>query len=85
MKTTDIKYGKILSVIQTENNKTKIYTEKVFNLDKIVSNIECFSMQLSLSKLNKTIKNIEALGFKVEKDLSYGFEFECKIYCNLIY
>lgn len=85
MKTTNIKYGKVLTAIKTQNNTTSISTEKVSNLSKIVSDVETFSIVLSLSKVKKTIKIIESLGFGVEIDNNFGFDFECKIYCNLIY
>ena len=85
MKTTFIKYGKVLSVIQEENGCNKVFMDKIGNLKNIVSDLECFSIQLSLSKLNKTLKTIKDLGFDVEVDNDYGFDFECRIYCNLKY
>jgi len=85
MKTTFIKYGKVLSVIQQENGINKVFIEKINSLKDIVSDTESFCIQLSLSKLSKTLKNIKSLGFDCEVDYDYGFDFECKIYCNLKY
>ena len=85
MVTTFIKYGKILSVIQNEKGCNKVFIDKISNLKNIIFDLECFSIQLSLSKLNKTLKTIKSLGFDVEVDYTYGFDFECKIYCNLKY
>lgn len=85
MTTTNIKYGKVLTAIKTQNETSNIFTEKVSDLYKIVSDVETFSIVLSLSKVKKTIKIIESLGFSVEIDSDFGFDFECKMYCNLIY
>jgi hypothetical protein len=85
MTTTSIKCGKLLSVIQSNNGINKVFTSKVSELNKIVSGLESFSIQLSLTKVNKTVKLIESLGFSTEIDNSFGFEFECKIYCNFKY
>jgi hypothetical protein len=85
MTTTNIKYGKLLTVIQSNNGINKVFTAKVSELNKIVSGLESFSIQLSLTKVNKTVKLIESLGFSTEIDNSFGFEFECKIYCNFKY
>ena len=85
MTTTSIKYGKNLGVIQSSNGMNNVFTAKVSELSSIISGLECFSIQLSLNKVNKTVKIIESLGFETEIDNSYGFEFECKIYCNFKY
>ena len=85
MTTTNIKYGKVLTAIKTQNETSSISTEKVSDLYKIISDVETFSIVLSLSKVTKTIKIIESLGFSVEIDNDFGFDFECKMYCNLIY
>ena len=85
MKTTFIKYGKVLSVIQEENGISKVFIEKISSLKNIVSDTESFCIQLSLSKLGKTLKTIKSLGFDCEVDYDYGFDFECKVYCNLKY
>jgi hypothetical protein len=85
MTTTNIKYGKLLTVIQSNNGINKVFTAKVSELNKIVSGLESFSIQLSLTKVNKTVKLIESLGFSTEIDNLFGFEFECKIYCNFKY
>jgi hypothetical protein len=85
MTTTNIKYGKLLSVIQSNNGINKVFTAKVSELNKIVSGLESFSIQLSLTKVNKTVKLIESLGFSTEIDNSFGFDFECKIYFKFKY
>lgn len=85
MTTTNIKYGKKLGVIQSNNGINNVFTAKVSELSNIISGLECFSIQLSLTKVNKTVKLIESLGFSIDTDSDYGFEFECKIYCNFKY
>jgi len=85
MKTTSIKYGKTLTAIQSENGTKNIITKKVSDLTSIIDGLESFSIQLSVSKLKKTIQKIQCLGFETEIDEDYGFEYECKIYCNLKY
>ena len=84
MTTMFIKYGKILSVVKNTNGVNSVYTEKISNISKVISGVENFSISLSLSKVNKTIKLIESLGFNVEIDNNYGFDFECKLNCTLI-
>lgn len=85
MTTLNIKYGKLLSVVKNTNGINSVFTEKVSNLHKVINNVDNFSVVLSISKVKKTEKIIKALGFSVEIDYDYGFEFECKMYCNLIY
>jgi hypothetical protein len=85
MTTTKITYGKILTVIESNDGLNKVYTSKILGLDKIIAGLECFSIRISLTKVNKTLKLIESLGFLVDIDYSYGFDFECKIYCNFKY
>lgn len=85
METLDIKYGKILSVIKSKNNITSVFTEKISKLDKVIIGAESFAIILSLTKLKKTVKKIESLGYSCDIDYDYGFEFECKMYCNLKY
>jgi hypothetical protein len=85
MKTTFIKYGKTLTAIQLENGVKNIITKKVSDLGLIINGLDSFSIQLSVSKLKKTIDKIQSLGFHTEIDESYGFEYECKIYCNFKY
>ena len=85
MTTLNIKYGKVLTAIKTQNETSSISTEKISDLYKIVAEVETFSIVLSLSKVKKTIKIIQSLGFSVELDKDFGFDFECKMYCNLIY
>lgn len=85
MTTTQITYGKKLTVIQ-ENLTTglsKVFTRKIGQLESIINGLECFAIKLDNSKVNKTVKKIEALGFDCDIDDSFGFEWECKIYCSL--
>lgn len=85
MKTTNITYGKTLTVIQTENGISSIFTERISNLSQVICDVESFAIRLSLSKIKKTVKIVESLGFSVDIDYDFGFEFECKMYCNLTY
>jgi len=85
MTTLNIKYGKTLGIVKNKKGINSVFTEKVSNLYKVITDVESFSIVLSLSKVKKTVKTIESLGFSVEIDFDYGFEFECKMYCNLIY
>ena len=85
MTTTQIKYGKSLTVI-SENLNTKVSTvstAKVSQLESIVSGVESFAIQLNNNVISKTIKRIEALGFFVDVDDSFGFEWESKLYCSI--
>ena len=85
MITTSIKYGKILTSIQEDlnTNVSTVKTFKVSQLPSYVSNLECFSIQLNKTVLNKTIKKIESLGFSVDIDEDYGFDWEVKLYCDV--
>ena len=85
MTTTQITYGKQLTVIQ-ENLKTglsTVFMRKVGQLDSVIDGLECFAIKLDNTKVGKTVKKIEALGFDCDVDESYGFEWESKIYCSL--
>lgn len=85
MTTTQITYGKVLSVV-TENLKTgdnRIFTSKISQLESIISSKECFAIRLNKTVLKRTVKRIEALGFDIDIDEDYGFEWECKLYCSL--
>ena len=85
MTTTQLKYGKIITSIQ-ENLDTNISTVKTFKVSDLVSfisDLECFAIQLNKTVLKKTIKKIESLGFTVDLDESYGFEWEVKLYCSI--
>jgi len=83
MTTTQIKYNKVLNVIQESNGFTSVLVKKVSELESIISNLECFAIALDNNKIKKTVKRIEALGFDVEVDETYGFEWESKLYCNI--
>ena len=85
MTTTQITYGKALTVISQNlnNGLSKVFTSKVSNLVSLISDLECFAIRLNKTVLNKTIKKIEALGFSVDVDDSYGFEWEVKLYCSI--
>jgi ribosomal protein L32E len=83
MTTTQIKYNKVLNVIQDNNGLITVSVKKVSELETIISNLECFSIALDNSKIKKTVKIIESLGFSVDVDETYGFEWESKIYCNV--
>ncbi len=85
MTTTYIKYGKVLTVMSEnlDTNATKIFTSKISNLQNIIANLECFAMQLNNNVCKKTIKKIEQLGFHIEIDENYGFEYESKLYCSI--
>ena len=85
MTTTQITYGKALTVISQNLNTglSKVFTSKVSNLVSLISDLECFAIRLNKTVLNKTIKKIEALGFSVDVDNSYGFEWEVKLYCSI--
>lgn len=87
MTTTQIKYGKSLTVI-SENSITgisKVFTAKISQLESIVLNLECFAIQLNNTVCKRTIKRIKELSFDVDVDDSYGFDWEVKLYCNKIY
>tara|TARA_R110000823_G_C15648873_1_gene470748 strand:+ start:38 stop:295 length:258 start_codon:yes stop_codon:yes gene_type:complete len=85
MTTTQITYGKALTIISQNLNTglSKVFTSKVSNLVSLISDLECFAIRLNKTVLNKTIKKIEALGFSVDVDDSYGFEWEVKLYCSI--
>ena len=85
MTTTQITYGKALTVISQNLNTglSKVFTSKVSNLVSLISGLECFAIRLNKTVLNKTIKKIESLGFSVDVDDSYGFEWEVKLYCSI--
>tara|TARA_R110000803_G_scaffold23069_5_gene56869 strand:- start:3322 stop:3579 length:258 start_codon:yes stop_codon:yes gene_type:complete len=85
MTTTQITYGKALTIISQNLNTglSKVFTSKVSNLVSLISDLECFAIRLNKTVLNKTIKKIEALGFSVDVDNSYGFEWEVKLYCSI--
>ena len=85
MTTTDIKYGKVLTVISEnlDTKATKIFTSKISNLQNIIVNLECFAIRLNNNVCKKTIKKIEQLGFHIEIDENYGFEWESKLYCSI--
>ena len=83
MMTTQIKYNKVLNVIQENNGITTISMKKVGELETVISNLECFAIALDNSKVKKTVKRIEALGFGVDVDNTFGFEWESKIYCSI--
>ena len=83
MTTTHIRYNKILTTIQTINNFTTVKNSKIGTLESIISNLESFVIHLDNTKVKKTIKKIENLGFIVDIDNDFGFDWECKIYCSL--
>lgn len=85
MTTTQIKYGKSLTVISENLNTgiSKVFTSKVSQLENIVSGLECFAIQLNNTVCKRTVKRIEALGFDVDVDESYGFDWEIKLYCSI--
>jgi hypothetical protein len=83
MTTTHIRYNKILTTIQTVNNFTTVKNSKIGTLESIISNLESFVIHLDNTKVKKTIKKIENLGFIVDIDKNFGFDWECKIYCSL--
>lgn len=85
MITTQIKYGKVLTSIQ-EDLGTKVSTIKTFKVSGLVnhiSNLECFAIQLNKTVLKRTVNKIKALGFDVDIDENYGFEWEVKLYCSI--
>lgn len=83
MTITHIKYNRVLNVIQTIGAFTSVSTKKISELENVISNLECFVITLDNNKIKKTIKKIEAQGFTIELDESFGFEWESKLYCNI--
>ena len=85
MMTTQIKYGKILTSVQEDlnTNVSTIKTFKVSGLVNHISNLECFAIQLNKTVLKRTINKIKSLGFEVEVDEAFGFEWEVKLYCSI--
>ena len=84
MTTTQIKYGKIITAIQEDltTGKATIKTFKSSELVEFVSNLECFAIQLNNTIVKRTINKIKELGFEVDTDESFGFDWEVKIYCT---
>lgn len=82
MKTTTIKYGKILTVMTEDNGVNTIEKGKVSELPSILSDLECFSLQLSNTVLKKTVKLIDSLGFDIHEIEGYGFDWETKLVCT---
>tara|TARA_R110000751_G_scaffold132695_5_gene235245 strand:- start:3122 stop:3400 length:279 start_codon:yes stop_codon:yes gene_type:complete len=83
MTITHIKYNRVLNVIQTVGAFTTVSTKKICELENVILNLESFAITLDNNKIKKTIKKIEAQGFTVELDESFGFEWESKMYCNI--
>jgi len=85
MTTTQITYGKRLSVVSQDLNSNigVVYTAKISELENIISEVDCFAIRLNNTVLKRTIKRIESLGFDITIDENYGFEWECKLYCSL--
>lgn len=85
MTTTQITYGKKIFYVQEDlkTGKNVIGSIKVSQLPDFVSNLECFDLRLSKTVLKKTLSNIEALGFEIEIEEDYGFDWEVKIYCTI--
>ena len=84
MTTTQITYGKKITVIQ-ENLDTNLSTIKTFSISKLadfVTGLDCFAVRLSNNVLNKNVNKFKKLGFDFEVDESYGFDWEVKLYCN---
>ncbi len=83
MTITHIKYGKFLTVYTETKFSAKITTSKISQLENIISGLEYFTIKLNNTVCKKTIKKIEALGFDVDIDEDYGFDFESKLYCSI--
>lgn len=87
MRTTSIKYNKVVTVLTEENGINTVKTIKNRkNALEFISSLECFKMNLHASNqrtMYKVISKLESLGFDLDIDFNYGlYESECEIYAN---
>jgi RNase H-fold protein (predicted Holliday junction resolvase) len=86
MKITSIKYSKVITAIQedTDTKKNTITTIAATKLKDYLQTLECCSIVIGTpAKIKKTLKTLKELGFIVNIDEAYGFEWEVKLYCSI--
>ena len=82
MKVTNIRYNKIATVTTEENNITTVSTIKTRKATfEFINTLECFAMHIS-NNIEKVAAKFESMGFDVDVDYSFGFDYEAKIYAT---
>ena len=86
MKDVTISHGKInTKIVEVNNTLEGITTFKHGELETFLEDVSQFAYtKVPLKKLDALKAKLAALGYSVEVDEKWGFEWECKLFCKKV-
>ena len=81
MKSTSVKLNKIASVFIESNGFTTIKSMTKAKFFQECAKFDSLEIHCGIA-INATINKLKSAGFTVVVDDSFGFEWECKLFCK---